>query len=280
MHIRFLASAALLGLAAHAGAARAETTRCTPVTSLPAVISTQGVYCLTGDLSTAMSSGHAITINANNVILDCNDRKLGGLAGGAGTTAIGIRATARQNVTVRHCNVRGFWWGLHLDGSGHRVIDSQFDGNTARGIVLVGDGGLVRGNRVNDTGGSSAVMSDSTGIVTYQGVDILDNTVDGVFTAADGNSRGILFYDNPAGSITGNRVRGLVKNGAFAIGLDGTNSGRVLVAGNHVVGPGGQGSWGIFCQGGLNRLRDNTFSGFEVGLDVDCGDDGGNVHVP
>src|SRR5262245_18005116 len=56
---------------------RAETVNCTPLTSLPAVISVSGIHCLTGDLSTSMTSGIAVEITANNVILDLNGFRLG-----------------------------------------------------------------------------------------------------------------------------------------------------------------------------------------------------------
>src|SRR5690606_30008425 len=49
------------------------------IDSLPATISSQGVWCLRGHLSTGISSGDAISINTNNVTIDCNDFKLGGL---------------------------------------------------------------------------------------------------------------------------------------------------------------------------------------------------------
>jgi hypothetical protein len=52
------------------------------IDSVPAVIATQGTWCLRKDLSTAQTSGNAIEIAANNVVIDCNDFKLGGLAAG------------------------------------------------------------------------------------------------------------------------------------------------------------------------------------------------------
>src|SRR5687768_7170485 len=60
------------------------------VTTLPATIATQGVWCLKQDLSTAITSGNAIAITANNVTLDCNGFKLGGLSAGPASTATGI----------------------------------------------------------------------------------------------------------------------------------------------------------------------------------------------
>ena len=62
--------------------ARAETVNCAAITALPAVITVPGVYCLTGDLSTAMTSGNAIEIQANFAVLDMNGFKLDGHAAG------------------------------------------------------------------------------------------------------------------------------------------------------------------------------------------------------
>ena len=42
----------LIMMAIHLRSAGAETTNCTAITSLPYTISTQGIYCLTADLST------------------------------------------------------------------------------------------------------------------------------------------------------------------------------------------------------------------------------------
>src|SRR5688500_16840215 len=83
------------------------------IDSLPAVIETQGIWCLRKDLSTAITGSAAIDIRANNVTLDCNDFKLGGLPAGAYTDASGVAAIDRFNVTVRRCNIRGFYQGTN-----------------------------------------------------------------------------------------------------------------------------------------------------------------------
>src|SRR5436190_3292229 len=74
--------------------AHAETfhTGGTVIASLPAVITTQGVFCLTHDLTTAITSGTAIDIQVNNVTIDCNGCKIGGLAAGTSSTTRGIYA--------------------------------------------------------------------------------------------------------------------------------------------------------------------------------------------
>ena len=95
-------------------AAQAETTECTVITSLPYAINTQGIYCLKGNLESNMTSGNAITINTNNVVLDLNGYKIGGLAAGAGTNANGIFAGQRQNILL---GVSSCWWTSRPDMS-------------------------------------------------------------------------------------------------------------------------------------------------------------------
>ena len=107
----------LLGLmmvAIHLRSAGAETTNCTAITSLPYTITTQGIYCLTSDLSTGMTTGNAIEIDTNNVVIDLNGHKLGGLAAGPSTRAIGIIAFNRKNITIRNSTVRGCSSGIVL----------------------------------------------------------------------------------------------------------------------------------------------------------------------
>jgi hypothetical protein len=77
----------LLAFTAIAAPARAETVNCANITTLPATISSAGVYCLKQDLATSIESGAALNIASNNVILDCNGYRLGGLAAGDHTLA-------------------------------------------------------------------------------------------------------------------------------------------------------------------------------------------------
>jgi len=180
-----LAAAACL-LAATPARAAESYDNCTGfIDSLPATIGAQGTWCLRKDLSTGMSSGQAIAINANNVILDCNDFKIGGLAAGASTDAIGIRSEGRQNLSVRNCTVRGFGYGVLVVGDNSTVADSRFDLNTVAGIVMNGDGNEVRGNVVSATGGRP-LTGIALGIsMNGDGARILDNRVHGVSAEPD-----------------------------------------------------------------------------------------------
>jgi hypothetical protein len=55
-----------------AASAHAETTNCTPIQSLPATITTPGIYCPTSDLMDSITPGNAIEIATNFVTLDLN----------------------------------------------------------------------------------------------------------------------------------------------------------------------------------------------------------------
>jgi hypothetical protein len=180
-------------------ASQAETLNCTPITSLPTTISTQGLYCLTGNLATAQTSGNAITITANNVTLDLNGWKLGGQAAGTGTTAFGIFSTA-ANVTIKNGIVRGFIIGIYLSGRGAVVRDMLIDQNTQIGIEINGPGAVIEHNQVVDTGGSTTSTNVSAfgvyGFSSALGARISDNTVSGLTATGAGGEWGILALAN------------------------------------------------------------------------------------
>jgi hypothetical protein len=173
----------VLLLTAVANIAHAETINCTPVNSVPAVISSQGVYCLNGNLATNSANGWTINITANNVTLDLNGWKVGGQAAGAATEAVGIYSSA-NNITIKNGIVRGFWWGILLTGRGAVVEDMLVDQNTTVGIEVDGQGSIVRRNHIVDTGGSTVQNpSPAFGIVTFNTGIIVENNVISGLTA-------------------------------------------------------------------------------------------------
>ena len=162
MNRHHLAAFALLlacGLSGQALAAESYDNCAGYIDALPVNINTQGVWCLRQDVATGIGSGAAITIATNNVTIDCNHFKIGGLAAGAGTKATGILASSRTNAVIRHCNVRGFNIGAYLSGSGHVVEDNRFNNNYVTGVLVEGDGSVVRRNLVAVTGGSTISTS-------------------------------------------------------------------------------------------------------------------------
>ena len=255
------------------------------IDTLPATISTQGTWCLRHDLSTAIVDGAAITIAANNVTIDCNDFKVGGLVAGAGTNAFGISAHGRFNTTVRNCNVRGFLYGISTDGGGGHLIEhNSLDSNTDTAIDVRSPGSTIRNNRVLDTGGSTVfTIGYAYGIAAFSGVDVLDNTVDGVAATPNGSGNamayGIYTYDNGDGNVSGNRVHGLVASGTGSTrGIYNNSSGRLIVRDNDVQGSGVSGSIGVRCTNNLATTRDNVVAGFATGVQ-DCLSDGDTVNA-
>ncbi|WP_245156421.1 right-handed parallel beta-helix repeat-containing protein [Agrilutibacter solisilvae] len=222
MRLRALALLApVLALAVTSAQAAESYDNCTGfIDSLPVSINTQGVWCLRQDLSTAVSSGAAILIATNNVTIDCNDFKIGGLGAGTATQTAGIRAVARQNAVVRRCNLRGFLRGVEFTGAGggHVVHDNRFNGITGTGLHVEGEGSVVQRNLLTDTGGSTFDGSAATAIFTSANVDVIANTISGVLPAGGGSGNGIAYgirtSANTGGTIAGNRIRGLVAAGS------------------------------------------------------------------
>jgi len=194
-------------------AVQAETVNCTPITTLPAVITVQGIYCFTGNLNTAITSGNAIDIQTNNVILDLNGFKLGGLAAGLGTTTNGIHALHRQNITIKNGTIRGFMQGILLDSGGpsqgHVIEDIRADQNTLVGIQVASDGAIVRNNQVVATGGSTALGPNASAwglLVSGHGPRVLNNDVIQAVKQGTGIAWGILFLNGTDGLAINNRI--------------------------------------------------------------------------
>lgn len=265
------------------------------IDSVPATISTQGVWCLRQDLSTSISTGIAIQITTNNVTLDCNDFKLGGLGAGSASHTYGIYSQDRQNITVRNCSVRGFYQGIYVyGGAGHLVEHNRLDNNLVSGIQLqAASNSIVRDNRVYDTGGYPDNYA-RYGIYSYGGDsnEVSDNVVSGVmgttgyFNSVVGIFRGnyIQSVNLTSARITGNRISGLAPTGANMTGNGfqnvnyGSTGGMIQFSGNDLFMTSPvAGSYGIKCTYGNISIRDNNIRGFPTAFDGVCLNDGGNI---
>jgi parallel beta-helix repeat protein len=255
--------------------AAADTHDCRQIQSVPVVLSAAGQYCLDHDVSTAMTSGAAVTIAANNVTIDCNEHKIGGLAAGAGSHANGIAASNRLNTTIRHCSVRGFQGGISLDGaSGALVEDNRLDNNLFTGIFIgAGDNNLIRRNQVYATGGGAT----TPGYGIQASADVVDNIVSGVVPgAADAYPTGISATG--AGTrITGNRVRGLVAAGSGSAQGIAVVAPGIVVRGNTVAAATTTAGWGIHGHGATDTVCAHNVSVRFATATADCQDGGGNA---
>ena len=286
--MKSVVSAALLALAClflpSAAHAAESFDACTgTITVLPYTISTPGTWCVKQNLATAAVSGAAITVNANDVTIDCNGFKLDGSAAGIATANRGVYATARSGVTVRNCALRGFQYGIAVVGAAggrHLVERNRISSSTSVGILLEGDGSLIRDNQVTLTGGSPA-SPHAYGIYARYITDVADNTVSGVSgNGASGNIIGIYTLNNVGGTLSGKRVHGLLKAGATPLrGIYNVSSSRVTMMRNNLTGDGSVGAVGITCTNTTSRAKDNVIGGFATGLSA-CGDAGRNDITP
>lgn len=247
------------------------------IDSVPVTITTQGTWCLRRDLATAITSGNAITIATNNVTVDCNGFKIGGLAAGSASRANGIYASERQNATVRHCGIRGFHTGIYITrGAGHLVEHNRLDGNLAIGIHQPFTlNSVIRDNRVLDTGGATTNTNGATAILAE--AHILDNIVSGVFaTGPDVYASGILGYGN-GNQISGNHVSDLLARGrGEAVGIRSYNSFGVMVD-NRIIASGVADLPGYGLIGARAFCGGNTIVGFATALGGCAANLGGNA---
>ncbi len=265
---------------------KAETINCTEITTLPAIITVQGIYCFTADRTTSMTSGNAIEIQTNNVTIDFNHFKLGGLAAGAGTSARGVYAQDRKNITLRNANIRGFYFGVYLDDTstgnkdsgGHIIEDSRLDGNLYKSIELQGAGNIVRRNQILNTGGSTGVTS-ALGIVnTGPGAEIIDNHVHNTFSSTAPAAGIALSHNSDAVLVLRNRVSETTSTGGgFTFGIFHDLGSRVLIQDNQIVNASATGTTAIDGVSATECLAvNNTLINFTTFI-ATCTDGGGNT---
>jgi hypothetical protein len=251
------------------------------IDALPVTITTQGTWCLRQNLDTSATSGNMIDIQTNNVTIDCNGFRMRGSGSGPSTTAVGILANGRLNITIRHCTIRGFVIGIEASGgSGYLVENNLIDQTRFIGIEIIGGGIVIRRNIVTNTGGSPA---SGNAYAIYADGDVIDNVVDGVAGAdslVNFSAVGISSPTDPSVNlgivIQGNRIRNLTPKGTGeAIGIASNGSG-VAVRDNAI----GQASlttgFGVACADNTSHVRDNVILHYGTGIAAACHDAGGN----
>jgi hypothetical protein len=276
MRVIFIVLTAIALLGPTTADARAETINCTPINTLPTVIPAPGVYCLKKDLGTSMTSGNAITINANSVTIDLNGFKLGGLGAGVNTQANGVFAANRLNVTIRNGSVRGFMTGIYLNGgSGHLVEDMRVESSRQTGILVSGDGSILRRNLISTTGGGTA--STAYGIYSIgDGNSIVDNMIDRVTETYQGI--GIMCLSSKSPVIARNEVREVSDTiSGESVGIWLSNTTRAVAKDNYVINtvPAKQ---GIYGNGSVDACIGNVVSAVFTSPLFSCDYSSGN-HV-
>jgi Right handed beta helix region len=266
-------------LVAGAGlSASAEGTReaCWPILRAPRTISYPGHYCLVRSVSTHILTGAAITIAADDVVLDLRGHILDGSAAGPATEAVGIGAVGRSNITIRNGIVRGFLAGIQLTDQGasrgHVIEGVTADRNTSRGIESEGAGLRIEGNHVRQTGGSTSPLGARAYGLLLRAPEsvVLDNEITG--TSGSGSFvYGILATGSDGSTIEGNRIANRALPAFYSFGILLPFSFDVLVVNNRIT----RFSEGVdFSSNSTGKYRDNLTAGVPLpyaGTGIDAG---------
>ena len=205
-------------------------------------------YRLNG--SAGFDAGELIVANFTSVAISSLTME------GAGFRAPGLTVAAASDVVVEGSILSGFADAITVRGSsGVRVQANGLAGN-GRGVVLANvTGGLVAGNRIEETG-----FLWSRGGIDVTGspaVDIRDNTLTWTIPMGFTGVDGIVVGDSPGATIAANRVT------SFRRGISLWDSDRANVSSNDLVG---SGEAGVFLFTTNATLGHNTFTrdGIEV----------------
>lgn len=241
MTIRHLAALVLLTACAQASA---ETLTCTEITSLPYTVSKGGAYCLSNHLTQSLTVGAAITINASDVRLDCNDHALINTA--TGGTAAGVYAAARSNVVVENCRIKGFHEGIRFDAKSSDIVirNNIIQKPRYLGIIVWASRAQVLNNRILDQHYSSASQDYNQAIYigpytatsgsTSRNVVVQGNSVLGMSGTLNMQAIRIDNADSPL--VSGNHVGSLApRSGGKAYGILINNSRKAVIKGNVIT---------------------------------------------
>lgn len=262
----------------------AETTQCKVIKSIPNVISKPGVYCLKRNFTTKITSGHAIEIRANNVTLDLNGFRLSGRNGKA-TTADGIYALQRREITVKNGTINGFRNAVyfrdytpHTTSGNHLIENLRVQNSTVAGIQVFGEGSVVRN--------SQAIQIGRSGTCGAYGINIAGPSTrvvgNDVSEARSGTcaAAGIHMTYADGGIVRDNRINGVSSgNAAGSYGVLVENGQGMIVRGNDISDPGEYGLRFSGAPGGI--YIDNLVTGASVqGYSGTATDAGGRNYNP
>ena len=208
------AFALLLVLGVAVMAAAPATAACTGISSVPMTITQPGSYCLTRSLQTAIASGDAISVQANDVTIDLAGFTLEGTAG-TKTLANGIHSFNRARVTVRNGTVAGFFLGIFIDcntlalSTDHLVEKVLVRNCTYTGVQMEGSNMVLRETTVKDIGGPTGHHPNGVVVCSNGGggsIQALNNVVDNVFGVDDTQSPDGMMLECINTIAVGNRI--------------------------------------------------------------------------
>lgn len=222
---------------------------CTAIDKIPFTIQKSGSYCLTQDL-TLKDGAAAILVDAEKAVIDLGWHRLSGTGKEAG---YGIRSD--KGFTVRNGVVDGFFVGV-AGGSGSLIENLRVENSTRTGILVNGDGSLIRNNTVTD----ARPVFEAYGIVAVGAKNrILDNTIIEMKGIPGTRGFGIRVYTGPGNVVENNRIGNsfLITN-TFGVLIAGSESQKNAVTANSITNM----EKGVVYEQGSNGInRGNRTSG-------------------
>lgn len=229
----------------------------TTITAVPYTITQPGTYCLNGNknyLPTTNSTTSAVTIAADNVILDLNRYEIRGSYSFYGPSAnreYGVSVTNyAQNVTIRNGALVGFrsgivvWTNTGSNNVGNLVVDNMSIRSMSDYGILVGlnsrcDNCTVQNSSISNTDANlCTICGGYAGAYAIRmeysdNIHILNNVITGIRSRGTLPSYGISITHGTTALIDGNRVSGLANSPTDDRGVTGYLYNDMTVTNNH-----------------------------------------------
>ena len=215
---------------------------CTPISSIPFVITSPGSYCVTSYLRTDQVWGSAIDIQSDDVVVDLTYGGLDDLAAGVDTHATGISAIDRNNITIQNGTIRGFAYGISLENSAPDFANTS--GNVVDSMLLE----LNRSVAMEVRGANTRVvhvLAESTGGAPDGSVVAIyilgpnpylwqNNIVDTATQTPDAGATDILLLGSPNCQVIDNRMVNTVSGYNVSTGIMVWDSPDCVVSRNEI----------------------------------------------
>ena len=182
---------------------------CQSIDRLPVAIESPGCFRLSSDLDFADPAGYAITLQANDIILDLAGHRISAQAN-AITTSVGIYAQGRKRLQISNGTLENFFYGVRADRGEGPAMSSDIVvqnltimNSTFRGIMINGPRAKIVNNSVFNTGGTTLYQDAfAIGIEVFgPNCDIAGNTIDETYPVGIGEGIGISASAEVAGCI-------------------------------------------------------------------------------
>ena len=189
-------------------------------------------YVLSQDISTTASSA-CITLIGDNVVLNCNGKKITGPDGSVSIfTSRGISANSAANFTISNCEVSDFGNdGIFLYQSpGSRITNVTASNNYRYGLFLYScSDSILADSKMNNNGNSGLVVSNT---VSSSGSFALINS-----EAKDNAFNGVMFFYLDNGSVMrNNEISGGLTHGSYFNQVTGTTISNNNIANSGMAG--------------------------------------------